>query len=104
MVRIFNKLVRDRIPEIIESRGEVAVIHFADEEEYWGALRAKLQEEVDEFMDDSNIEEELVDIFEVLHAICEYKKIDCIALDYLKEKKKEERGWFQKRIILEETR
>ncbi len=96
------KLVRDRIPEIIKSKGKLVVIHKASEEEYKVKLREKLQEEVDEFLE-SEDEEELADILEVIEAICSFKKIDRRKLERKRLKKKEERGGFYKRIILDEA-
>src|SRR3989338_2759391 len=95
-----NKLVRDKIPEIIRKNGEVPIIHLADNQEYWQKLKEKLQEEVDEFIKDEK-EEELVDILEVINAITEFKKIDKDKLEHLREKKAEEKGRFKERIILE---
>lgn len=46
----FNKLVRDKIPEIIKSRGDFPFVHTAGETEYEKALEAKLYEEVKELM------------------------------------------------------
>ncbi len=45
-----NKLVRDRIPEIIKKHGDAATTHVANSEEYWQKLREKLEEEVNEFL------------------------------------------------------
>ena len=58
----YNKLIRDKIPEIIKKSGLKSVTHIADDKEYKQKLRAKLQEEVDEFLEESN-EEELAEIF-----------------------------------------
>jgi len=98
-----NKLVRDKIPEIIKKKGAVPITHIASDEEYWKKLKEKLQEEIDEFMKDSN-EEELADILEVVYALCDYKKIDKKQLEMLRKKKAEERGGFKDKIILDETR
>jgi len=99
----YNKLVRDKIPEIIKNKGAVPIAHIADDEEYWQKLKEKLQEEVDEFLKDSN-EEELADILEVIYAICDFKNFDKEKLELLRKKKTEERGGFKDKIILDETR
>ena len=98
----YNKLVRDNIPEYIKSKGKVPITHVADETEYWEKLKEKLQEEVDEFLKDDNIEE-IADILEVIDAIANYKKFSREDIGRIKEKKAEERGKFKDRIILEEA-
>ena len=96
----YNKLVRDKIPEIIKANGEIPITHIADEKEYWEKLKEKLSEEVDEFLEESN-EEELADVLEVVDAICEFKKID---KENLKKEKSERRGGFKDKIILDEVK
>ncbi len=98
-----NKLIRDKIPEIIKKGGAIPITHIASDEEYWQKLKEKLQEEVDEFMKDSS-EEELADILEVAYAIGDYKKINKEELELLRKKKVEERGEFKDKIILDETK
>ncbi len=98
----YNKLVRDKIPEIIKNKGAVPITHIADDEEYWQKLKEKLQEEVDEFLKDGN-EEELADILEVIYAICDFKNFDKEKLELFRKKKAEERGGFKNKIILDET-
>lgn len=68
MSQYYNKLVRDRIPEIIEQSGKKAVTRIAGDGEYRQYLREKLQEEVGEFMENGN-PEELADILEVVFAL-----------------------------------
>ena len=98
----YNKLVRDKIPEIIRQEGRTPVTHVADEVEYWQTLKEKLNEEIAEFQKDENIEE-LADVLEVIEAIMEFKKVDRTTVESVKAKKAEERGRFKDRIILEES-
>lgn len=98
----YNKLVRDRIPEIIKRKGEDPIFHTADEEEYWIKLKEKLKEEVEEFIKDEN-EEELADIMEVIDAICFYKKFKYSKILEIKIKKLKEKGGFNERFILDES-
>lgn len=99
----YNKLVRDKIPEIIKQKGDVPITHIAGDEEYWQKLKEKLQEEANEFLKESS-EEELADILEIIYAICDFKKIDKEKLESLRKKKAERRGGFKDRIILDETK
>ena len=98
----YNKLVRDNIIERIEAKGEKAVFHIADETEFWAKLREKLSEEVAEFLEAESIEE-LADIAEVLDAIMAHKGFTKEALVAEQQRKAEERGRFEKRIILDES-
>jgi len=99
----YNKLIRDRIPEIIKQKGKVPLTHIAGNGEYWQKLKEKLKEEVDEFLKNAN-EEELADILEVIYAICHFKKIDKKELELRRVKKAKERGGFKEKIILNETK
>jgi len=99
----YNKLIRDKIPEIIKSKGSTPVTHIANDEEYWQKLKEKLAEEVKEFFD-SETEEELADILEVLYAIFDFKKTDRIKLEALRIAKANQRGGFKKKIILDESK
>lgn len=97
-----NKLVRDKIPEIIKGNGQTPFVHIADQAEYEIKLRAKLQEEVAEFLE-SQSEEELADILEVMKALCEFYDFDFQSLEKIRQKKFTERGGFSQRIILDKT-
>ncbi len=95
-----SKLIRDRIPEIAREKGEHLSTHVASEAEYASALRAKLLEEVHEFLD-SGSSEELGDILEVIDAICSFEKIDRASLLRQQLIKARSRGRFSNRIILD---
>jgi predicted house-cleaning noncanonical NTP pyrophosphatase (MazG superfamily) len=98
----YNKLIRDKIPEILENKGVKFKIHIAKNKEYWEKLKEKLGEEFDEFKKNEDIEE-MADIIEVIDAICVFKKFGKKKLIDLKNKKLKERGGFKKKIILEES-
>ena len=96
----YNKLVRDKIPEIIEASGKSCSIRCLGLEEYAVALEQKLNEEVAEYQSDKNLEE-LADILEVLQALCVSKGYSLEELELLRKEKAIERGGFENRIFLE---
>jgi predicted house-cleaning noncanonical NTP pyrophosphatase (MazG superfamily) len=98
----YNKLIRDKIPEIIEASNKTFTTHIASSEEYWTKLREKLTEEVNEFLDDEN-PKELADILEVIYAICDEKGISKDKLEAMRKEKSEKRGAFIEKIILEKV-
>jgi predicted house-cleaning noncanonical NTP pyrophosphatase (MazG superfamily) len=98
----YNKLVRDKIPAIIEAKGNKAVIHIADMKEYRKKLLEKLKEEMKEFFE-SETPEELADILEVVYALAKEAGVDKEDLETLRLRKFQERGGFDKRIVLDET-
>jgi predicted house-cleaning noncanonical NTP pyrophosphatase (MazG superfamily) len=94
-----GKLVRDKIPQIIRSKGQEPVIYKADTEEYSARLRDKLREEVEEYLASDNDHEELADILEVLYALASQTGTDQQQLEKLRAAKAEERGGFADRIV-----
>lgn len=96
----YNKLVRDKIPEIIEADGKTCKTHILSDEEYICALEKKLNEEVSEYQKDKNLEE-MADVLEVLQAICIARGYSLNELEEMRAKKAEERGGFRKKILLE---
>lgn len=99
-----NKLVRDLIPEIIESRWEIAVTRILDSEEYTLELKKKLLEEVNEFLESENDSEELADILEVVYALWEKWWISKDWLEKIRQEKATKRWWFKNKIYLIETK
>ena len=98
-MKVFNKLVRDKIPEIIKADGKECEIEIVSGEEKQKLLEKKLLEEVNEFMEDKNLEE-LADVMEVLFGLAKnlgYTEEDLINK---RNKKLEERGGFKDGVIL----
>ncbi|MFX1602771.1 MAG: hypothetical protein ACFFCK_04745 [Promethearchaeota archaeon] len=95
-----EKLVRDRIPEIIRKRGEVPRVRVAEEHEVDVLIRRKVVEESQELLQSSN-DEEIADILEALEALLEHRGIDWSAIEEIRDHKRDERGGFEKRFVLE---
>ena len=96
----YNKLVRDKIPEIINSEGKVAITRKLNDEEYLNKLNQKLQEEVKEYLEDNNVEE-LADIVEVIYGILNSKNVSIEEFEMIRKNKVDRRGAFNKKIFLE---
>lgn len=96
----YDKLIRDKIPHIIEKTGKKPVFHKAFDDEYWLKLKEKLKEETCEFIENED-KEEIADILEIIEAICDFKKIDKNELEIIKNKKTSERGKFTEKLILD---
>ena len=99
---VYNKLVRDKIPQILDEKGVVHTTHIAEDREYWIKLKEKLSEEVAEFQKDET-RDELADILEVIDAIKKYKNYSNEDILEIKNVKLQDRGGFEKRIILDES-
>ena len=98
-MKFYNKLVRDRIPEIMESNGETPVTRVLESEEYRSCLESKLDEEVCEFHEGKD-PEELADILEVVYALAEAYGCSREALSAIYQTKHNARGGFSGRIYL----
>ncbi|OGH60131.1 MAG: hypothetical protein A2725_00585 [Candidatus Magasanikbacteria bacterium RIFCSPHIGHO2_01_FULL_33_34] len=99
----FKKLVRDKIPDVIEQNGRTPIYHVADNAEFETELIKKLREEVNEYIENQT-PEEMIDILEVIIAIYGVKNYDKDKLEELRVKKLQDRGGFFGRIILDETK
>lgn len=99
-MRVYKKLVRDKIPEIITAKGDMPIIRVLSSREFLEHLSNKLNEEVQEFLTEGTVEE-LADIYEVLLAILEHMDITFESFEKLRNQKLLERGGFSKRIFLD---
>jgi len=97
---IYNKLVRDKIPEIIRGNGAECVTRIAEKDEYEKLLYVKLHEEANELIE-TPCAEEIADVLEVIEAIAKLKGIGIDDIKAIKTKKRLENGSFNKRIVLE---
>lgn len=103
MTKVYNKLVRDKIPEIIRAAGEEPKTRILDDADYLEALIKKLGEEYDEFKADRNVEE-LADFQEVILALADALGVSHDELEKVRLDKVAKRGAFEQKIFLEETK
>ena len=101
-MKTYNKLVRDKIPDIILKEGSLPTTHILEDEEYIKELNKKLMEEVNEYLEAENIEE-MVDILEVIRAILDYRKVTYEEIEEKRIKKAKKRGAFKDKIFLEKV-
>lgn len=98
----YNKLIRDRIPEIIEESGKKAVVNRIKGEELLRALNDKLKEELEEYIQSGSIEE-LADLVEVIYAILNFQGISVSEFNEMRENKNKYRGSFREGLLLVEV-
>lgn len=99
-----SKLVRDLIPDIIpEDKKGNYKFTVVEDEEFGRLIKEKLVEEINEYLEAENLEE-LADVLEVLEAIMKHKNFNPTELDGVKQSKKEKRGGFEKKILMEVVR
>lgn len=94
------KLVRNRIPRIIEEQGKTPQCHLADLEEFTQRLEDKMNEELQEFLTNPCLEE-AADIYEVLRCLCWLNRLDMEDVINAADLKRIQRGGFNKGIVLE---
>ena len=100
MEKVYNKLVRDKIPQIIEAGGNRCKIRLLSPEEYRQMVDKKLSEELAEYLE-SKEPEELADLIEVIAAAAQARGCSWAELMQLREEKRQKRGGFEKGILLE---
>ncbi len=103
MTKIYNKLIRDNIPEICQRNNQLAVTKVLDDKKYKSALKAKLVEEVIEYLKDEDLME-LADILEVVDALSKAQGSDFDEIIRLKNEKAEKNGAFDKKLLLIKTK
>ena len=105
MKRIYNKLVRDKIPDVIKANGENPVTRVLSADEYKAELERKLGEEYMEVVEavGSSRLEELADVYEILKALAVLENSSIEEVQKIAEAKAQKRGAFNDRIYLEEV-
>lgn len=99
----YSKLVRDRIPEIIESSGKSCICEVLTDEHYIEMLDAKLNEELGEYQESKSMEE-LADLLEVVRAVALARGSSFEEIEAIRKAKAEKRGAFEKKLLLKEVR
>ena len=102
MIVEYNKLVRDRIPEIIEASRKTCKTEVLSDDEYLKMIDAKLDEELAEYHKEQNIEE-LADLVEVIYAATKARGYTLEELEQVRAEKAAKRGGFEKKLLLKEV-
>lgn len=98
-IKEYNKLVRDKIPEIIKKSGKQIVVTKASGDQLLSFLKQKLKEELEEYSQSGDIEE-LADLVEVIYAILEHKGISQEEFHKVRQEKNDRRGAFKEGLVL----
>ena len=101
-MKIFKKLIRDRVPEILKSEGKSPQIRIiTDDKEYIEALERKLIEEIQEMRQGDDPQEKIAYIYEILETLIHARGFSKEEILMSQEKQRQEKGGFQKRLFLE---
>ena len=100
--KIYQKLVRDHIPSIIQASGRQCRVHQAGDREYVQRLQEKVLEEWAEFLENP-CPEEAADLYEVLSALFSFHGFDPEDIETLRQAKQKKNGGFARRLVLEST-
>ncbi len=105
MERVYNKLVRDKIPNIIKVKGEIPVIRVLPDAEYKQELERKLYEEYQEMLGSvgSDRVEELADMVEIIRYLAKLENVDLEEVIKIADEKANKRGAFEEKIFLEKV-
>lgn len=97
----YNKLVRDKIPELIDREGRKAILEKLDDDQYRKYLNVKLGEELKEYLESEDVEE-LADLVEVIYAVLDFKNVFVSEFEQVRKAKIQKRGAFKERLLLKE--
>ena len=100
--KLYHKLVRDRIPEIIEADGKTCICETLSQEEYLHLLDEKLNEELAEYQESKSLEE-LADLLEVMQAVVKARGWTVEELEQVRADKAAKRGGFEKKLLLKQV-
>ena len=105
MERIYNKLVRDNIPNIIKAKGETPITRILDDATYKRELEKKLYEEYQEVLEASCCDraEELADLLEIIRALAKLEGKSLEDIVEIADNKNIKRGAFEEKIFLEKV-
>ena len=98
----YNKLIRDRIPEVIEAAGKTCMTEILSDEQYVEMLDAKLNEELSEYQESKTLEE-LADLLEVMRSVIRARGWTWEQLEQVRQEKALQRGGFEKKLLLKEV-
>jgi predicted house-cleaning noncanonical NTP pyrophosphatase (MazG superfamily) len=104
---VYKKLVRDKIPEIIESTGKKCSFKILNNDEYIKALHQKSFEELEEYINSKNNDEaieELADLLEIIHSLAEYHGASIKKVEEVRKRKMDLRGGFKDKLFLIEVK
>ena len=96
---LYNKAIRDKIPEIIAESGKKCNTKQLDDESFLAEIEKKLIEEVNEYSESKDVEE-LADLLEVIYRISELRGVNSDELDKIRKEKAKERGKFDSNLFL----
>ncbi|MGE7633613.1 nucleoside triphosphate pyrophosphohydrolase [Bacillus paramycoides] len=102
----YNKLIRDKIPQIINNNGKTCTTKTLSENEYIKEIYKKTQEELTEYLEAKTKPhklEELADLLELVNALAEHEGTTLEEINSIRKKKAEERGGFSDRVFLIEV-
>ena len=98
-IKKYNKVIRDKIPEIIAESGKKYNLKQIDDASFLAEIEKKLIEEVNEYIESKNVEE-LADLLEVIYRISELRGVNSDELDEIRKDKAEKRGRFANNLFL----